>query len=160
MADNLRRGYQVIDSIEPSLLTEVLAPVIGLVAEASDADVRSAGRDLLDRVNAYAEGLYATIHDDDQALEDDTRARVLTAMNQADSDLALLEKIQANLVETFEQDLEDLVAAIGSATEASVKFIADKAKQIVGFVIPPAVWWALGAALILGAGVYAWRLSR
>jgi hypothetical protein len=159
-AANLRRGYDVIDDIEPSLGTELLAPLIGLVESLTDRDVRDQARDLLDRSNAYAQGLYATLPDDDGPIAPDRRAMVSTALEQAERNLRILEAVRADLVTTFLEDLGELVDAIFEATVKATKFIADKAKQIVASVVPPAVWWVLGGALIVGAGVYAWRLSK
>ena len=52
------------------------------------------------------------------------------------------------------------MAAIGTATLEATRFVADKAKLIVGTIVPTWVWYALAGALAVGVGVYAWRIAK
>jgi hypothetical protein len=152
-ADNLRKGYEVIKTIAPSTWDFELEDI-------GDSQVRQQATDLLDRTNAYAGGIYATIPDDDGELPDATRTRVGVALDQAESNLRLLTTAADQLIQPFMQDLEDLVAAIGTATLEATRFVADKAKLIVGTIVPTWVWYALAGALCVGVGVYAWRIAK
>lgn len=151
-AENLRRAYEVLDTIRPSWQD-------GMIEDIADAPVREQGRDLLDRTRAYAEGLYATLRDSDDPLPEERRPMIREALSQAESNLQLIERVRGELVQPFVQDMEDTIDAIASATVQSVEFLADKARKVVNAVVPQAVWWLLGGAVIVAAGVAAWRLS-
>lgn len=159
-AEAIRRGYDVIDTIEPSLLTEIFIAPLGLAQSLTDSEIRTQGKDLLDRTNAYAQGVYATIHDDDAILPEATRSRVGVALAQALSDLDLLTKVSNDVVSSFLDDLGELIIAIGDATISSVNFIADKARNLADILIPTWLKWTLGVGIGVGLGVVIWRYTR
>lgn len=160
VAENLQRGYEVADSIRPPLATQIMNPVFGLVESFTDADLRRTAREMLDVTNAYAGGLFAVLPDDDQPLPANMKANIGEALHQAERNLSILVSVRQNVVQTFLEDLQILVDAIFEVTAEATKYIADKAKKIVGSVVPVQVWYALGAALLVGVGVYAWRLAK
>lgn len=165
-ASHIREGYDVIESIKPTALDEfieprgLLAAALGVDPEGEYAEVRAQGRDLLDRTNAYAGGVYAVIHDDDQALSEAMRGRVAIALEQASSGLQLLESVKENLVQTFVDELAELVTAILSATKDAAEFVAEAAKKIAASVLPPWLLWALGGLGLAAAGYFAWKVTR
>jgi len=114
----------------------------------------------LDRTNAYAEGIYATIHDDDQPLGEATRGRVAIVLEQVSSNLRLIESIKADLVEPFIDELAELVRAVASATKEAVEFVAAAAEKIVSTVIPRWLWWALGGVGVAVGGYFLWKATK
>ena len=155
----IRRGYDVIGTIRPETALGGLLQAGGVFGGLGDSDVRQQATDMLDRANAYAQGLYGMIPDTDDPIDDAMRSRVGVALDTALSDLKVVETVSSALVETFTSDLEDLVNAIASATQASVAWVATQAKQIVASVVPTWVWWVAGGAAVAGLGIYAWRLG-
>lgn len=154
VATNLRAAYDVIATIGP----EKLGPFLqagGLFGDVGNDQVRDQATGLIDAVNAYATGLYATIADDDNGIDPTTRDRIGVALQQAESNLSLLSSVKSDLTRTFKSDLLELARNIETATLASAQWIADKAKQAVGLVVPTWVWWVLGGALVLGVVSYA-----
>lgn len=163
-AEHLRSGYNVIESVKPSLFDDMLAgrgllaTALGLNVSAAYDEVRAQGRDLLDRTNAYAQGVYAQLPDDDQPLTANMRSQVALAINQAASDLNLLESVQSNLVQSFADDLMELIVAIATATREALDFIATAAKKIVATVVPTWMIWTLGLAGAAVVGLYVYPL--
>jgi hypothetical protein len=163
-AANIRSGYAVIARITPGVLASVaagLSAAAALVTGGIDqsSSVKASATSLLDRTNAYAVAVYGQLPDNDDPLDESIRPQILEALNEAESNLTLLESVQAGLAESFLEDLADLVNFIAAATIGATKWIADKAKQIVGAVVPTWVWYVLGGALVAGAVAYAVRLA-
>lgn len=90
------------------------------------ADTQDNARELLDRSNLYAQSVYATIPDDDGPLSDARRAQVLEALSEADTNLALVVSVDANLRIDWLDELAGVIpagiaaistAAVGTALE-------------------------------------------
>ena len=156
-AANLRRGYQTIDAMRPESWGPFVAG--GIFGDAGKGDVRQSATELLDQSNAYAVRLYGQIPDTDDPLDEGLRPQILEALNEASSNLSLLESVATALVDTFLDDLGELVNAIAEATVAAAQWIGDKAKQIVSAVVPAWVWWVLGGAVVAAAVVAAARVT-
>ncbi len=168
-AEAIKRGYEVIDTIEPGLLRSIFSTgLIGYYFEdQADSEVRQAGRDLLDQANAYAGGIYAVIPDDDNPIDGDTRKRVALALSTAEKDLGMLNEAQASLTESYLDELGDLVQAIEDAASAvaekaaaAAEYIADKAKKVADALIPTWLKWTIGIGVVVIAGAVAWRYTR
>lgn len=113
--------------------------VFGIDLDIGGADVRQQGTDLLDRAQAYVEGMIAVTPSDDNPPSPDVRNYVETAIDTTASDLTLLQSVQASVGTTFQQDLQDLIDTILGLAE-------DLAKRAAS-VIPWYVWLGLAAVL-------------
>lgn len=151
-AKAIRKGFEVTDEIRPS-------PWDFHLEDIGNSEVRKQARELLERSNAYAQGIYATLPDNAEPLSDIKREYVRTALDSALTNLQLLVSVRRELVQDFTDDMLALLKAIETAGREGLKYISDAAKNIVKTVVPEWVWWVVGAAVIVGGGVAAWRLS-
>ena len=158
-ASAIRNGYDVIDSIDSSTLDKLLFSffsdsVTGLTG------VREQARSLLDRSNAYAGGIFATIRDDDQPVPPATLQRVQVVLENAESDLEVLEAVKADLTQSFYDELGELLSAILAGTEAAARYVAAAANKAIQMVLPTWLKFAIGGGLIVAAGLVAWKVSK
>jgi hypothetical protein len=158
-AQHIRNGFDILDSITESSLP-IVAQLLSLAETSSDVDVKETGRELLDRTNLNAQAVYGAIPDTDDPLDAYTRGRVGVALENARSDLELLESVRADLSTDFLSDLGDLLSKLADGSQAALRFVASAAKQIVGTIVPTWVWFVLGGAAIVGGGIYAYQVSK
>jgi len=108
----------------------------------STAEVREQARDLLDRANAYATGLYAMLHDTDEPIAEDMRPRVQTALSSAQSDLKLVAEVRADLEINYLQALADVLPAGAAAlAKAAAGAAADHWMLTVAVALAVLVAW-------------------
>ena len=74
-------------------------------------DVQRNATQLLDSVNAYAQGIYAMIPDDQAPLDETIRARIQVALLQAQSDMKLVASVDAELEVNYLQALLGAISA-------------------------------------------------
>jgi hypothetical protein len=105
--------------------TDYLGRAYALVPELTTwGGVRDNARELLDRVNAYAGGIYAMLHDDGTLLSEQLRKSIGVALNQASEDMLLVESVDANLQWSFLQALADVIPAGIAAIAGAVGSVA------------------------------------
>lgn len=125
-ADYLRQAYELVSD-----LTNM-------------ADVQDQARDLLDGTNAYAQGIYAVLPDDDTPVAEDMRPRVQTALASAQRSLKVVAEVRADLEIDYLQALADVVptgaAAIASAAAGAA---VDHWVLTAGAVVALLIAWRL-----------------
>ncbi|HKQ96970.1 MAG TPA: hypothetical protein VJV75_03765 [Candidatus Polarisedimenticolia bacterium] len=125
-----------------------------LVPELTDlGDVQDQARDLLERTNLYATGIYAMIRDDDQPISEDMRPRVQTALLQAQTNLRLVAEVRAELEIDY---LEELVSIVPAGAAALAKAATSAALDhwpatIAAVVVALLAWHFLVRPMMGGA---------
>lgn len=139
-ADLLREGYEKLPDVT------------------SIADVRQAASDLLDVVNAYAQGIYATLPADDasqsQPVDFKTGQRVALALAQSQDGLKSVE-------DAASQDFWDIAAILTAAIEQAAKWLGSGVQKITN-AAGRGLWaflaeaWPTVLIVAVGVAVFLW----
>jgi hypothetical protein len=104
------------------------------------ADTQTAAQSLLDSVNAWVAKVYASIPDDDAALDSTTRAKVQSALEQSWNALQLVERLANETYWDFPGAMREVLQISGTYVGAATSAVAS--------AVPTSIWIVAAVVLV------------
>jgi len=145
VADMLRDGYEEVPKIEADF-AELFT---GSIEELRQQAISS-----LDIVNAYAQGIYGFIPDNDQPLDEQYRGRIRLSIKQARETVESINHAAAVIAVSYTEEMADVVLSAGQQIVETIKELPKNLSK--GILV--SIW----PLLILGGIVLVvmWRLRK
>jgi hypothetical protein len=149
VAEMLRRGYEEVPIIDSGFVGSAVDFFSG-----STTELRAHANSLLDVVNAYAQGIFAFIPDNDEPLNEDFRGRIALSIQQAQDAVKSINEVSAKLAVDF---TDEMAAAVLPLVNRIVDKVAELPKKLSQGILA-SIW-----PLLLVAGivlVIMWRVRK
>ncbi len=140
-ATHIQQAYQVVETIPSNMWYGLLR---WMRYFDGTSDLAKQARLLLDRTNAYAQRVYATLPDNDAPVSSIGKKQVNTALAQASSNLQL---VSSSANEIHKSLIDDLIDAVNAWIAGNVPSGFPKLPKATGKII---VYVAIGAAGLVG----------
>lgn len=149
VADMLRDGYNLVPTLKDDFAEGFLGPL-----SAPFEELREQAISRLDLANAYAQGIYARIHDDDEPFDESLRERVGVSVKQAQQVVSELSKDSDEMAESYLDEMAEIVLPV-------LQRIIEKVKEIPGG-LSKGILLSIWPLLLLGGIVLVvmWRLRK